>query len=96
MKQQLYDQIETMLGKVDGVNKDGIFSTIDGKQYHIKIVEKRKPVEFDGVVRETKVDPVKKDLVNFNDAAFIAEVAKIESENEDEIIGMFEGRVDDV
>jgi len=31
---------------LDGENKDGVFITIDGQQYNIKITAKKTPVEF--------------------------------------------------
>jgi hypothetical protein len=31
---------------LDGENKDGLFITIDGQQYNIKITAKKAPIEF--------------------------------------------------
>lgn len=50
MKQQMYNLIQKIfLQYVDGINKDGVFATIDGQQYNIKIVAKKSPVLFEGM-----------------------------------------------
>jgi hypothetical protein len=47
MKDKLYSMLAKMFSKyVDGQNKDGIFFTIDGQQYNLKIVAKKTPVDF--------------------------------------------------
>lgn len=51
MKEKMYSVIQQIfLQYVDGVNKDGVFATIDGQQYNIKIVAKKTPVLFNGQV----------------------------------------------
>ena len=49
IKDEIYTNITQTLGKLDGINKDGIYITIDGKQYNIKVTEKKKPVMFEGM-----------------------------------------------
>lgn len=54
IKDEMYTNITQTLGKLDGINKDGIYITIDGKQYNIKVTEKKKPVIFEGMETATE------------------------------------------
>lgn len=46
-KDRMYETIAKLFEKhLDGGNKDGLFITINGQQYNVKIVAKKTPVEF--------------------------------------------------
>ena len=62
MKPELYATIEASLGNIDGVNKDGIYLTIDGTQYNIKVTTKMKPLQFEGMPEQVQL-PTKKELM---------------------------------
>ena len=47
IKEKIYNDITALFNKVDGQNKDGIFVTIDGQQYNIKVTAKKNPIIFD-------------------------------------------------
>lgn len=46
IKEKIYNDITALFNKVDGQNKDGIFVTIDGQQYNIKVTAKKKSCNF--------------------------------------------------
>lgn len=60
IKDEIYTNITQTLGKLDGINKDGIYITIDGKQYNIKVTEKKKPVLFEGMETATATTTMSK------------------------------------
>lgn len=46
-KDRMYETIAKLFeNHLDGGNKDGLFISINGQQYNIKIVAKKVPVEF--------------------------------------------------
>ena len=64
IKDEIYTNITQTLGKLDGINKDGIYITIDGKQYNIKVTEKKKPVIFEGMETTTTVSISKAEVLS--------------------------------
>lgn len=47
MKDYLYSKIADLFDEIDGQNKDGLFITIGGQQFNIKITAKKTPVTFE-------------------------------------------------
>ena len=46
-KDRMYETIAKLFeNHLDGGNKDGLFITLNGQQYNVKIVAKKTPVEF--------------------------------------------------
>ncbi len=61
-KVELYAAIQKNFDKFDGINKDGLYITIDGIQYNIKITAKKKPIQFEGMLKEIE-QPTKEELI---------------------------------
>ena len=56
IKEKIYNDITALFNKVDGQNKDGIFVTIDGQQYNIKVTAKKNPVIFNANIENNKIN----------------------------------------
>lgn len=84
IKDEIYTNITQTLGKLDGINKDGIYITIDGKQYNIKVTEKKKPVLFEGMEIATET------IVSISKAEVLSAIPTIQS-SIDEILETCKG-----
>lgn len=85
MKSEMYMAIKGIFSDYfDGENKEGVFVTIDGQQYSIKITAKKSPVYFNG------------QNATENRAAPSLETSLLSEEDRLQIINIFEGSVDHV
>jgi len=84
IKEQIYADLVKTLGEIDGQNKEGIFFTIDGQQYNLKLTAKKKPIIFsDSLVVSTDSNL----SIDLNDIEITAEdLEKIEK--------IFQGEID--
>lgn len=86
MKEKLYADIKELFQEIDGENKDGVFVTLEGQQYQIKIVAKRSPVTFNGDIPNVKkIESIKK--TDFIEKVKQAEVAPIDIDTIIELFG---------
>lgn len=85
MKDEMYAVINKIFDEfVVGQNKDGVYVVVDGQQYNIKIVAKKKPVLFEGQSEFVQTDAPAIKIIDWNE-----EKQKIVEE-------LFKGLIDDV